>query len=244
MARLLDSQNPDFDSRFLDFSFGDDNENLRNGELFNRPFGVRALSGNDYVQGSSDAETVNGNSGNDTVLGGNGNDYLRGGMNEDNINGQENDDLLNGNLGNDFVFGENGNDFVRGGQGDDTLIGGNGNDTLVGDFGIDNLTGGSNADTFVLRFDDGAMGVINADVVKDFNLFEGDIIGVDPRLNLSQIVLDDSIDYSNIFGGSNQLDTVIMLAGTETILAVVLDVNASDLSSRFSVISNSLLSQG
>ncbi len=244
MARLLDSQNPNLDSRFLDFSFGDDNENLQNGELLNRSLGVRALSGNDYVQGSSDSEIINGNSGNDTVLGGNGNDYLRGGTNEDFINGQENDDLLNGNLGNDYVSGENGNDFVRGGQGNDTLIGGNGNDTLVGDLGIDNLTGGSGADTFVLRADDGALGVVNADVITGFNIFEGDLIGLDPRLNSAQIVLDDSIDYSNIFGGSSQPDTLIMLAGTETILAVVLDVNANDLASRFGVVSNSLLSQG
>ncbi|WP_019500219.1 calcium-binding protein [Pseudanabaena sp. PCC 6802] len=244
MARLPDNQNPVFDSRFLDLSFGDDNEFIAPGELFGRPFGVRALSGNDTVQGSDDFDTINGNSGNDNIFGGGSNDFLRGGTNEDFLDGQSGDDTVNGNNGEDFVQGGDGSDLVRGGQGNDSLFGNNGNDLLVGDFGADDLTGGSGLDTFIFRTDTAAQGVVNADVALDFNTFEGDRIGLDSRISTSEIILDDSADYSNIFGGGGQNDTVISIAGSGLILGVILDRSVGDVVNRIDIISDQVLAQG
>jgi serralysin len=230
---------------FFDLSNGNDFTNLFSGELFGFSDGLRALSGDDFVQGTSDNENINGNAGNDTVLGGFGNDYLRGGQNEDFIDGQASDDLLNGNFGNDFVQGNDGNDFVRGGQGNDTLNGGNSNDILVGDFGADDLIGDIGADTFVFRTNSAEQGVVNADVALDFNIFDGDLIGLDSSLSNLEIILNDSIDYSNIFGGNSGIvDTVISIAGSGLILGVVLDIGINDLSGRFVIVSDSELAQG
>lgn len=244
MARLPDNQNPVFDPRFLDLSFGPDNEFIAAGELFGRPGGVRALDGNDTVQGSNDFDTINGNSGNDTVLGGGGNDQLRGGTNNDFVDGQSGDDTVNGNRDEDFVQGGDGSDFVRGGQGNDSLFGNNGNDLLVGDFGADNLTGGSGLDTFIFRTDTAAQGVVNADVVLDFNVFEGDRIGLDSRISTSDIIFDDSTDYSNIFGGGGQPDTVISIASSGLILGVIRDTSVNDVISRVDIIADAVLAQG
>lgn len=243
MARLLDSQNPVFDSRFLDFSFGDDFETLQPGELVNRPLGVRALSGNDHVHGSSSPEIVNGNQGNDTLFGAGGNDYLRGGQDQDLIYGEDGEDLLNGNFGNDTVLGGNGGDTVRGGQGDDDLFGDSGNDFLIGDLGADNMTGGSGADSFVFRSDDTTFDISRADVVLDFNVFEGDRIALQSNVNF---FLDDSTDLSNIFfAGTSAPDTVIRLNDSNgAILGVVLDINRFDLLPTIGIVSDILLNQG
>jgi len=230
---------------FFDLTNGNDFINLFQGQLSGFSDGLRAFDGEDSVQGSSVDETINGNRGNDTILGGFGNDYLRGGRDNDFVDGQTGDDLLNGNLGDDMVQGGDGNDFVRGGQGNDTLNGGNGNDFLVGDFGVDNLIGGSGADTFIFRTSSAVAGIVNADVALDFNIFDGDLIGLDSGLNNSQIVFNDDIDYSNIFGGSSdRVDTVISIAGTDLILGVVRDITINDLLSRTNILSDAFLAQG
>ena len=96
----------------------------------------------DWVLGSSNA---------DTFTGGTGNDYLFGGG------------------GNDAIGGEAGNDYVRGGAGNDTLYGGIGDDTLRGDAGNDTLYGGdlfgnsSGSDTYVFARGDGQDTIIDCD---------------------------------------------------------------------------------
>ncbi len=244
MSRLPDSSNPVYDPRFLDLSFDSDTEFLGTGELLNRPLGLRALAGNDFVQGSPDSETINGNSGNDTLQGGLGNDLLRGGQNEDRVDGQQSDDILNGNAGNDTVFGGDGNDFLRGGQGNDSLYGGAGNDTPIGDLGADGLTGDSGTDFFVLRSPTAALGVVNADVILDFSLNDGDRIVLDGQIATSDIYLDDSTDYSNVFGGASQVDTVVGILSSGLILGVVRDVRAEDLVGRFDILPATLFSFG
>lgn len=152
-------------------------------------FSLRALSGNDLVNGSSSVDAINGNQGFDTINGNDGIDYLRGGTDGDTVRGGNGNDILNGNRGNDLVDGGEGDDFVRGGQEDDTLIGGSGNDYLLGDFGRDILTGGSGADTFLLRADTN-VGVTNpnaADLITDFSTGELDFIGV-IGVNLSDLL--------------------------------------------------------
>ncbi|NIF19946.1 type I secretion C-terminal target domain-containing protein, partial [Pantoea sp. Cy-639] len=87
-----------------------------------------------------------------------------------------NDTLLGGN-GDDIIFGQGGNDYLDGGAGNDILLGGAGNDILIGGKGDDILIGGSGADTFVWKAGD-----LGKDVIKDFNVKEGD------RLDLSDLL--------------------------------------------------------
>ncbi|MDH1988288.1 immunoglobulin-like domain-containing protein, partial [Pseudomonas sp. GD03689] len=108
------------------------------------------------------------NDGNDTLLGGNGNDI---------IFGQGGNDYIDGGKGNDILLGGTGNDTLLGGEGNDILFGGAGNDILIGGKGDDIMTGGTGADTFVWKAGD-----LGNDVIKDFNVKEGD------RLDLSDLL--------------------------------------------------------
>ncbi|MCE1116558.1 immunoglobulin-like domain-containing protein, partial [Pseudomonas sp. NMI795_08] len=108
------------------------------------------------------------NDGADTLLGGDGNDI---------IFGQGGNDYLDGGKGNDILLGGSGNDTLLGGEGNDLLFGGAGNDTLIGGKGDDIMTGGTGADTFVWKAGD-----LGNDVIKDFNVKEGD------RLDLSDLL--------------------------------------------------------
>jgi Ca2+-binding RTX toxin-like protein len=67
--------------------------------------------------------------------------------------------------------GGTGSDYISGGAGNDTLDGGIGNDILIGGEGDDILFGGAGADTFVWQAGD-----IGNDVIRDFNIGEGDQI--------------------------------------------------------------------
>ncbi|WP_229833602.1 Ig-like domain-containing protein, partial [Alishewanella longhuensis] len=68
-----------------------------------------------------------------------------------------------------------GNDVLKGGAGDDIIYGQGGNDTIYGGAGNDILYGGTGADTFVWELgDEGEAGDPARDIVKDFNLTEGD----------------------------------------------------------------------
>jgi len=174
---------------FTDLTNGDDVSTIT-GSIAS----LRALAGNDLVNGSNGNDVVNGNQGNDTLIGNDGSDYLRGGTDNDIVRGNNGNDILNGNRGNDLVDGGVGDDFIRGGQDNDTLIGGSGNDYLLGDFGVDLLTGGSGADTFLLRTDTN-FGVTNlalADLITDFNPNEGDRIGVVGNINFSDLLFTTS----------------------------------------------------
>jgi Ca2+-binding RTX toxin-like protein len=84
-----------------------------------------------------------------------------------------------------------------GGNGSDALYGDNGQDTLVGGNGRDFLTGGNGADTFVWwEASETSTGPANADVIRDFNRADGDVIDL------------GSID-ANIYSGGNQAFTFV-----------------------------------
>ncbi|TLP54437.1 type I secretion C-terminal target domain-containing protein, partial [Pseudomonas mosselii] len=106
-----------------------------------------------------------------------GADTLLGGAGDDIIFGQGGNDYIDGGKGNDILLGGSGNDTLLGGEGNDLLFGGAGNDTLIGGKGNDIMTGGSGADTFVWKAGD-----VGNDVIKDFNVKEGD------RLDLSDLL--------------------------------------------------------
>lgn len=209
---------------YLDLTFGNDVKFLAIGEQ--GTLGVRALDGDDFVEGTTTQDTLYGNKNNDTLSGLDANDFLQGGQGNDNLNGGNNEDILAGNLGNDLLAGGAGNDTLRGGQGNDTLNGENGNDFLIGDLGVDNLLGGSGEDTFVLRTDDLSPTIRDADAILDFNPSDRDKIALNSRVDF---VLDDGVDYSNVLGlGGNSKDTVIRLGSGGPIMGIVIDRSAQD----------------
>ncbi|WP_218189112.1 S-layer family protein, partial [Pseudomonas sp. PA1(2017)] len=93
-----------------------------------------------------------------------------------------------------------GSDKLYGGAGNDILYGQGGNDLLVGGAGDDILFGGAGADTFAWQ-----KGDFGKDVIKDFNVAEGDTI------DLSSLLQDHS----------NNLDSYLKLVtdnGSSTLL--------------------------
>ncbi|MCL2892705.1 immunoglobulin-like domain-containing protein, partial [Brenneria tiliae] len=132
---------------------------------------VTAKSMHDYIVAHSDEFNLSST--------GDGNDILNGGAGDDILYGQGGDDTLIGGAGNDILYGGDGNDTLLGGTGDDILIGGAGDDVL---------TGGAGADIFKWQAGD-----VGHDVIKDFNIGEGD------RIDLSDLVgeLEEGTDISN-----------------------------------------------
>ncbi|MDO9623764.1 MAG: cadherin domain-containing protein, partial [Pseudomonas sp.] len=87
------------------------------------------------------------------------------------------DTTLQGTSSDDTLTGSSQADTLIGGLGDDILYGQGGNDILIGGEGNDILYGGSGADTFVWQAGD-----FGNDVIKDFNIGEGD------RIDLSDLL--------------------------------------------------------
>ena len=78
------------------------------------------------------------------------------------------DNTYTGNVGNDALYG-----WI----GDDTLYGMGGNDVMMGEQGNNTLYGGSGSDMFVM-FGDKANNNNRFDVIKDFNVNEGDVLSL------------------------------------------------------------------
>jgi Ca2+-binding RTX toxin-like protein len=137
---------------------------------------------------------------------------------------QVGDDRLLGGKGSDKLYGDAGQTLdaaaaytdVLGGN--DLLDGGEGNDTLRGGFGADMLTGGAGADRFVFASGGGGVIIPAADVILDY-LRGTDRIGLADDLTFAGLSLAEGM-----FSGGSALDTVISVAGTGEILAVVQDV--------------------
>lgn len=134
-----------------------------------------------FLVGTDERDGIRGGPDNDVVLGLGGNDRLGGGFGDDQVFGGTGNDRILGREGDDVLLGEDGNDRIKGGHGDDLLDGGDGNDVirgtrgqdiLIGGDGNDAMKGGRDADTFVLRANDGD------DVIFDFRPREGDVLDV------------------------------------------------------------------
>jgi len=136
------------------------------------------------------------------------------------------DDVINGQGGNDIIRGLSGNDVLRGGDGQDILLGGLGSDFLSGDAGNDLLNGGASfdilrgglgSDTFVLAPESGT------DTILDFESGT-DVIALPSGLTSAQLsILQGS--------GLQMNDTLIRLASTNELLAVVSGVQSSTFNS-------------
>lgn len=200
-------------ARSLDLTIGNDLFQIPPNSATQFPGGVRALDGEDTVNGSAFNDVINGNAGNDVLRGSAGDDLLRGGKGTDLIFGDDGSDLLSGGQDNDSQSGGNGNDFLRGGRGNDTLNGDEGNDFLLGDAGFDILTGGGGTDSFIIKIDMDAGGrdANFADRITDLNT--GDRIAIAGSISLN--------DLSFTAAGAN---TLILLANGD-ILANVLNAS-------------------
>lgn len=82
--------------------------------------------------------------------------------------GSLDDDRMIGSHLHEFIVAELGDDFVNGKSGKDSLYGGEGSDTLCGGKRKDTIFGGSGADRFLVSR--------GRDLVRDFNVAEGDVI--------------------------------------------------------------------
>ncbi len=105
------------------------------------------FTGTDYdevIEGTSGADEIKAQGGWDLIYAGAGDDYVNGGA------------------GNDEIWGEAGDDWLTGGAGDDQISGGLGNDSIKG---------GDGADTIIFDTSEGGIG---HDVVRDFDVDEGD----------------------------------------------------------------------
>jgi Ca2+-binding RTX toxin-like protein len=103
---------------------------------------------------------------------------------------------LTGTAVSDYLTGTSLGETIDGGAGDDTLIGSAGNDTLIG---------GTGADVFKWQLGDSG-----SDVVKDFNLDEGD------KLSL-QDLLPDTVSVENLSSYLDISEVVNSESGTTTV---------------------------
>ncbi|MCQ4346918.1 Ig-like domain-containing protein, partial [Pseudomonas stutzeri] len=106
--------------------------------------------------------------------------------------------ILGGSTGSE-LSGSVGNDYISGGAGNDTLIGGEGDDILLG---------GTGADTFVWKAGD-----TGKDVIKDFNIAEGD------RIDLSELLQGENaaniLDYLRV----DTATATLQISSTGTLMA-------------------------
>ncbi len=210
---------------FFDLTSNDDNVTLSTSFVspaqanpYSPGNSVRALDGNDTVNGSEANDDVNGNLGKDSIDGLGGDDFMRGGQGDDVVQGSGGKDEVNGNIGNDTVGGGDGDDSVRGGQGDDALTGGDGIDTLYGDFGNDLLTGGFGADVFILQTNKGI------DTIADFSPNE-DSLGI----------VGGEVDPANLNVIASGNDTLIVDKLSGQTIAIVQGVDSQTIASELGV---------
>ena len=177
-----------------DILLGGDGTDVLYGEQSNDS--IVGGAGNDYLDGGLGLDTMNGGEGNDTylidnpkdlVIDGNGietilipvymNFVLPNNIERVRLTGNE-DISATGNSLNNTLTGNEGENSLNGAIGNDVINAGTGDDTLTGGSGKDIMSGGVGADVFsyqsVTESD-----LINAnafDMIKDFNLSEGDKI--------------------------------------------------------------------
>ena len=81
-------------------------------EMFSKPSIL-----DDFIEGTSQADTLYGFEGNDSLRGYSGDDIIYGGLGDDLLNGGAGDDIIDGGIGNDTLYGEGGNDTYIFGRG-------------------------------------------------------------------------------------------------------------------------------
>lgn len=132
------------------------------------------------------------------------------------IDGGSSIDFLYGDAGKDKLYGKSNDDLLFGGDGNDVLKGGSGNDILAGELGNDNLFGGTGSDLFILANDGGI------DVIWDFELGQ-DLIQLSGGINFTDLKISQ--------GTARRREGALLTTEDNTVIAVIADVNAQDVSS-------------
>ncbi len=145
------------------------------------------------------------------------NDIQGYGDSNDVINAQGGNDTIRGFSGDDILRGGTGSDRLFGGEENDYLIGGEGDDLLNGGFGQDTLLGGSGSDYFVLAKAKGP------DTILDFTDTQ-DLIGLSGGLEFNSLTITQGM-------GSNQDNTLINIANSGELLAILSGVQSSTITS-------------
>jgi len=216
-----------------DLIFGNQDRDFINGNKGNDT--IFAGKGDDLVRSGQNNDLIFSDLGNDTACGDRGNDTVFGMIGDDILLGNTGDDFLNGNQGKDTVSGGVGNDIAHGGQEDDKLCGNDGNDTVFGDLGSDSICGcegddlifggegndtiggGAGRDIFVLSSG------TDGDVVLDFAI-DQDKLGLTSELNFQNLTITQGT-------GVQANDTLIRIANTNEILALLIGVSANSITS-------------
>ena len=158
------------------------------------------------------------------IIGSTANDTILGSSSNDRLDGHLGDDYLNGAAGADSLYGKNGNDILIGGTGNDYLRGGNNDDILYGGDGLDQLLGDAGADTFVFE---NASAFNDVDLLRDFDISEGDKIDVSDLLSAYDPLNDILTDFVQITDD-----------GTDSFLAIDADGGADNFIQISKLISN------
>ncbi|MEO0518189.1 MAG: TIGR03118 family protein [Cyanobacteria bacterium P01_A01_bin.116] len=180
---------------------------------------VNLGEGNNFVAASDGSLTVTAGSGNDTV------NQVQGNLSAE---VGEGDNHVTAGAGDDAVTAGSGDDYAHVGAGNNTLDLGEGNNTVntivnqsnfLLSVGQTTATTGSGSDTFIIGGGEGVLTITNYDESDRFELigFKPDFSGV--------------IDFSDLSIAQDGANTVISLAGTEDVLAVLENVEASTINS-------------
>ncbi|MEM9266038.1 MAG: TIGR03118 family protein [Cyanobacteria bacterium P01_F01_bin.13] len=175
--------------------------------------------GNNFVAASDDSTIVTAGTGNDTV------NLVKGDLTAD---VGEGDNHITSGAGNDVVTTGSGDDIVHAGAGNNILDLGEGNNTVntivnQGNFllsiGQTTVSTGSGSDTFRLGAGEGIVTITNYDASDRFELvgFKPDFSGI--------------LGFSDLAITQEGADTVITLAGTEDVLAILQNVPADTINS-------------
>ena len=197
---------------------GNEGENSLNGAMGNDV--INAGIGDDTLGGGVGNDNLLGGVGDDELMGGTGNDTLRGGEGIDyanyeamasalNVNlltgiaaGEGNDRLLeieniSAGSGNDTLVGNAVSNEIEGGSGNDIIDAGTGDDTLTGASGKDIMSGGVGSDIFSYQnvTESDIVNPNGFDLIKDFNLSEGDKIDLSAMDAKSGGTANDSFSF-------------------------------------------------
>ncbi len=168
--------------------------------------------GNDLLDGGAGDDILIDKQGNNSLYGNEGNDLIFAGLGDDILHGDTGNDRLKAGSGDDQLFGDNGDDYLNGGEGDDILLGSNGNDVLTGLSGSDTLSGGNGSDLFILSLE-------GTDLITDFT--DGQ--------DLLELPREISVEDIKIIQGQGENSHNTLITFQEEIIAIVVDVNVSDL---------------
>ena len=121
------------------------------------------------------------------------------------------------------IFGGAGNDTIYGAGHSEYLFGGEGDDLISGGAGKDTLEGGAGADVFLITEDnfDSNNPYLNADVILDFNISEGDQIDL-TGLGI-ETVSEDNVSLEQNSNGTSQWDAVISIDTTDVNVRVIVE---------------------